>query len=252
MKNKPILVGLLFAIAVGLFLSTSALANIDNRIQSAAKNSYSFKTYLKDDDIKVKSKDGVVALTGTVSSDSHRSLAQETVAGLPGVKRVDNQLEVKGDQPKEGSDAWLTSKVKTALIFHRHVSALNTNVDVKDGIVTLKGEAHSQAQKDLTAKYAKDVEGVKDVKNEIVVTAKKESTLDRVGDAIDDASVTAQVKMALLTHRSTSALNTNVDTNNGVVNVSGKAKNPAEKQLVTELVENIKGVKSVKNNMAVE
>jgi len=50
------------------------------------------------------------------------------------------------------------------------VSAGKTEVDVKDGIVTLQGEATSQAQKDLTTEYAKDVEGVKEVKNEMTVT----------------------------------------------------------------------------------
>ena len=52
-----------------------------------------------------------------------------------------------------------------------------TEVNTKDGIVTLKGDADNQAQKDLTTEYAKDVEGVKDVKNEMTVskTCKKDS-----------------------------------------------------------------------------
>ena len=60
-------------------------------------------------------------------------------------------------------------KVKTTLLFHRSVSGFKTEVNVKDGIVTLQGEATSQAQKDLTTEYAKDVDGVKDVKNEMTV-----------------------------------------------------------------------------------
>ena len=141
----------------------------DNGIESSAKQSYVFKTYLKADDINVKSTDGVVTLTGTVSEESHKSLAQDTVADLPGVKSVDNKLEVKGTAPAKNSDAWISTKVKTMLLFHRNVSAL-TEGNTKDGIVTLRGEAISQAQKDLTTEYAKDVEGFKDVKNEITVT----------------------------------------------------------------------------------
>jgi osmotically-inducible protein OsmY len=56
----------------------------------------------------------------------------------------------------------------------------------------------------------------------------------------------------LLSHRSTSALKTNVKTDHGVVTLGGKAKNAAEKDLVTKLVADIKGVKSVKNGMTVE
>jgi osmotically-inducible protein OsmY len=190
---------------------------------------------------------GVVTLTGTVSEELHKSLAQETLAGLPGVKSVDNRLEVKGQRPVENSDAWLTAKVKTMLLFHRNVSAV-TEVNTKDGIVTLQGEATSQAQKDLTTEYAKDVEGIKDVKNEMTI-AKTSKKTQAVGGNIDDASITALVKMTLLYHRSTSALNTSVTTNKGVVTLSGKASNAAEKDLTTKFAKDVNGVKSVKNRM---
>jgi osmotically-inducible protein OsmY len=209
-----------------------------------------FQNYLKGDDIKVQSVDGVVTLTGTVSEESHKSLAQETVAGLSGVKSVDNRLEVKGTPPAKNSDAWITTKVKTMLLFHRNVSAM-TEVNTKDGIVTLQGEANSQAQKDLTTEYAKDVEGVKDVKNEMTMakTSKKTQT---VGGKIDDASITSLVKMTLLYHRSTSALNTSVTTKKGVVTLAGKAKNAAEKDLATKFANDVNGVKGVKNRMTIE
>ena len=221
----------------------------DERTELSAKQSYVFKTYLQADDIKIQSMDGVVTLTGTVSEESHRSLAQETVAGLPGVKTVDNGLEVKGESPEENSDVWLTTKVKAMLLFHRNVSAM-TEVNTKDGIVTLQGEATSQTQKDLTTEYAKDVEGVKDVKNEMTVikTSQKAQT---VGGKIDDASITALVKMTLLYHRSTSALKTSVTTNNGVVTLSGKAKNATEKDLASKFANDVNGVVGVKNLMTI-
>jgi len=224
----------------------------DDRIESSAKKSYVFKTYLKDDDIKIQSKDGVVTLTGSVSEESHKSLAQETVADLPGVKSVDNKLEIKGERPAENSDTWVHMKVKTALLFHRNVSGFNTEIDVKDGIVTLRGEATSKAQKDLTTEYAKDVEGVKDVKNEMTVAKTSVKPDKTVGEKVDDASITAQVKMTLLYHRSTSALNTKVNTKNGVVTLAGKAKNAAEKELATKYVKDVRGVKSVNNKMTIE
>ena len=229
-------------------------SKMDDRIESSARKSHVFKTYLQADDIKIQSMDGVVTLTGTVSEESHKSLARETVASLPGVKSVDNRLEVKGERPAENSDAWLMMKVKTTLLFHRGVSGFKTEVnDVKDGIVTLRGEATSQAQKDLTTEYAKNVEGVKDVKNEITVALAKTSKKTRtVGEEIDDASITAQVKVTLLYHRSTSALNTSVTTKKGVVTLGGKAKNATEKDLATKLVNDVNGVKSVKNLMTIE
>jgi osmotically-inducible protein OsmY len=236
-----------------LLVNTSPLraSETDNRIESAAKNSYVFKTYLTHDAIKTKSKDGVVTLTGTVAESSHKSLAQDTVACLPGVSSVDNQLKVEGDRHAEHSDGWVGMKVKTALLFHRNVRATKTDVTVKDGIVTLSGEANSLAQKELTTEYAQDVEGVKDVKNEMTV-AKIPAPEETFGEKIDDASITAQVKSALLSHRSTSAIKTKVQTTEGVVTVSGIAKNAAEKDLVTKLASDVCGVVSVINNMTIE
>jgi hyperosmotically inducible protein len=254
MKMKAMYsVALMVAAVVLLVISVPVHATkMDDRIESSARQSYVFKTYLKDDDIKIQSKDGVVTLTGIVANEFHKSLAQDTLAGLPGVKSVDNRLEVKGEHPAEKSDAWLRDKVKATLLFHRSVSAIKTEVDVKDGIVTLRGDAASQAQKDLTTEYAKDVDGVSDVKNEMTVSKTSDKTRDTAGEKIDDASITAQVKMALLFHRSTSALHTKVETKHGVVTLSGKAGNAAEKDLVSKLVNDVKGVKSVKNQMTIE
>jgi hyperosmotically inducible protein len=244
----------LVAIAFGLLgIGVPSYASeTDDRIESAARKSYTFKTYLKDDDIKIQSKDGAVTLTGFVSGEPHRSLARETVAGLPGVKSVDNRLEIKGAPTSEGSDVWLKSKVKFTLLFHRSVSAEATEVDVKDGIVTLRGNATSRAQKDLTADYARDVDGVKDVKNEMTLSKAGKSTQRTTGERIDDASITAQVKVALLFHRSTSALQTTVATKRGVVKVGGKASNAAERDLVAKLASDIHGVKRVDNRMTIE
>ena len=250
MKEK-FSVALMVAVVALLAFSLPVLASkMDDSIVSSAKKSYVFKNYLKNDDIKIQSKDGAVTLTGTVSEESHKSLAQETVAGLPGVKSLDNKLAVKGESPAANSDAWIMMKVKTALLFHRSVSA-GTTVDVKNGIVTLKGNAANQAEKDLTTEYAKDVDGVKDVKNEMAVskTTKKAET---TGGKIDDASITGLVKMTLLYHRSTSALNTSVTTKNGVVTLSGKAKNAAEKDLAAKYANDVNGVKSVNNRMTIE
>jgi osmotically-inducible protein OsmY len=77
-------------------------------------------------------------------------------------------------------------------------------------------------------------------------------TMARVFGKIDDASIAAQIKMALLFHRSTSALSTKVETNDGVVTIYGKAMNADEKELVTKLVNDINGVKSVDNRMNIE
>ena len=248
MKTKHVL-----ALMTGLAVVTNcaplwAARNDDARIVAAAKQSYVYRTYLKNDDIKIQSADGVVTLNGEVADRSHKDMAADTVENLPGVKSVDNLLVV---QPAdEHSDGWLEFKVKSALLYHRSVSGTKTTVSVKDGLVTLSGADTSQAQQELSEEYAKDIEGVKGVKNEMTVSA---APPDRtVGEVIDDASITAQVKSALLIHRSTSPIKTKVTTRHGVVTLSGEAKNQAEKDLVTKLVNDVHGVKSVQNTMEVK
>jgi hyperosmotically inducible protein len=253
MKMKSTYPLALSMIAGALLVTSPSLraSSTDSRIESSAAKSYVFKTYLKDDSIKTTSKDGIVTLTGTVAESSHKSLAQDTVEGLPGVKSVDNQLAVSGEQPAEHSDTWITTKVKTALLFHRNVSASGTSVYTKDGVVTLQGEASSLAQKELTTEYAKDVDNVKEVKNNMTVAATPAMAGETTGDKIDDASITAEVKSSLLSHHSTSAMHTKVSTTDGVVTVTGMAKNEAEKSLVTKLATDINGVTSVINNMTI-
>src|ERR1041385_6617082 len=127
----------------------------DHRIEAAAKNSYVFRTYVEADNITIEAKDGTVTLSGTVAEGSHKMLAEDTVRSLPGVKQVDDHLQVKPPETPTMSDDWISARVKFAMLFHRSVSA-STQVHAKDGVVTLSGVATSQAQKDLTAEYARE------------------------------------------------------------------------------------------------
>lgn len=226
-----------------------ASSETDRKIEDAAKSSYNYRTVLADS-VKVKAHDGMVTLTGTVQDKDDKALAADTVENLPGVTGVKNEIAVKPTYP-EKSDGWMALKIRSRLLVKGNVSATSTTVAAKDGVVTLGGTADNAAQKELTEAYAKDIEGVKSVKNEIVVTATP-ATGETIGEKIDDASITSQVKFALLSHKSTSALKTNVTTTDGVVGISGVAANDAEKSLVTKLAQDVRGAKSVENHMTVK
>jgi hyperosmotically inducible protein len=251
MKVKYSIAIVMAAVALAGSSASLRASETDDRIESSFTKSFVYKTYLKDEKIKISSKDGAVTLSGDVYNESHKPMAQDTAEALPGVTSVDNRIEIKGDRPSQNSDTWISMKVKSALLYRRNVSGTKTEVFVKHGVVTLKGIAANQAQKDLTAEYARDIEGVKSVQNEIVVSDYTQAPAQTTGEKMDDASITAQVKGSLLTHRSTSMLNTKVTTTDGVVTVSGQAKNAAEKALVTKLVTDINGVQSVVNNMTI-
>jgi len=248
MKNKN-LTALLLLVASPLALLASSAT--DNKIEEAAKASYNYRTVLEDH-VKVKAKDGIVTLTGTVRDNDEKALAVDTVENLPGVTAVKNEIKVKSDHP-EKSDGWMALKIRSRLLVKGNVSATSTKVEVKDGHAFLTGTADNLAQKELTGIYAAEIDGVKTVKNDIVIKEKSADVAQRdMGDKMDDASITSQVKYALLTHKSTSSLKTKISTLDGVVQVSGEAASDAEKTLVTKLAKDVRGVTSVNNNMTVK
>ena len=68
----------LMAPAVPLLLTRGPVhASEEDGIESSTRKSYVFKTYLKGDDIKIRSKDYVSTLTETVADDFSKSLARK-------------------------------------------------------------------------------------------------------------------------------------------------------------------------------
>jgi hyperosmotically inducible protein len=245
MKMQKLLALSLMVAPIAVFANSQ-----DSQIEDAAKASYNFHAVLADH-VKAHSDDGVVTLTGRVEDRDQKALAEDTVRNLPGVVSVVDKIRVESE-PAEHSDAWIALKIRSSLLVHSNVSATGTKVDVNNGTVTLTGLVDNAAQKDLTEAYAKDIEGVQSVNNQLVVRDNP-ATMDSSSASVtmDDASITSQVKYSLLTHRSTSALKTKVTTKDGVVLISGDADSDAEKDLVSKFASSIRGVRSVDNQMVV-
>jgi hyperosmotically inducible protein len=191
MKLDIIRPSILFAAAGALFLPCLPLhaSEMDDRIESAASNSYVFKAYLKDDAVETKSEGGVVTLTGTVKERFHKSLAADTVEGLPGVKSVENKLTLKEETSIDNADRWLRLKVETALLFHSNVDMISTKVSAENGTVYLRGEAADMDEKEFATAYAEDVEGVKIVKNEMTIAKTPAQPRRTMKEKLDDSSI---------------------------------------------------------------
>jgi hyperosmotically inducible protein len=72
-----------------------------------------------------------------------------------------------------------------------------------------------------------------------------------VGETIDDATITARVKTALLNDPQVGGMKIDVDTAQGIVTMSGVVKNKAEESRAIELARQTPGVKDVKSTMQV-
>jgi len=78
----------------------------------------------------------------------------------------------KGSKESMGEkfdDATITTKVKMKLMGNRATSALKTSVDTTEGVVTLTGTAKTAAEKELATKLAEEVDGVKNVNNQMQI-----------------------------------------------------------------------------------
>lgn len=79
------------------------------------------------------------------------------------------------------------------------------------------------------------------------VTRNQES----VGAYVDDTAITSSVKARFVANKEVDASSIGVETLNGTVMLSGFAKNAAEKEMAEKIATAVKGVKSVKNEIAV-
>ncbi len=66
-------------------------------------------------------------------------------------------------------DAWISSKVKSALLASPEVSGLDIQVETYKGVVQLSGFVASESQVQRAVDIAEGVKGVKEVKNSLIV-----------------------------------------------------------------------------------
>src|SRR5689334_20033867 len=92
------------------------------------------------------------------------------------------------------SDSWISAKTKIAMFADSRVKGSEINVSTTHGTVMIRGKVDTEASKQAAESIAKDIAGVKKVKNElqVVAPAKREATDDK------DEAITARVneKMA--------------------------------------------------------
>ncbi|QFU06032.1 Osmotically-inducible protein Y precursor [Pseudoalteromonas sp. THAF3] len=134
-------------------------------------------------DINTDVKNGKVMLTGKVDSEVDKELAEELVISLDGVNDVENQLTVMnneegmshnddaGDTGSDLTDAKISTVITTRLLFDSEVAGTDIDVDTDQGVVTLKGNVDSEAERDLAIKIAENTEDVREVNDELRVMA---------------------------------------------------------------------------------
>lgn len=71
------------------------------------------------------------------------------------------------------------------------------------------------------------------------------------GEAVDDATITAKIKTAFLADSEISGFKIDVDTNQGAVRLKGEVKTLAARKKAEAIARDVKGVKSVNNQLVI-
>ena len=143
--------------------------------------------------------------------------------------------------------AAITAKIKTRLAEDPVTKATQIEVETFKDQVQLSGFVDSRDQIDRAEAIAAGVEGVQSVDNSLILRPGRETA----GEYLDNATVTARIKAALLADTTTDGLDIEVETVKGVVQLSGFVDSEQQKQRAEQITREVRGVAAVKNSLIV-
>ena len=144
-------------------------------------------------------------------------------------------------------DSVISMRVKSALIANDSTKASQINVETQRGVVQLSGFVDSEAMRAAAASTAKNVTGVKDVQNKLVIRDANRSA----GQAVDDTVIAAKVKGEIAGKSGfNTATQVTIEVNSGVVELSGFVATAEEKEKAAQIARSVSGVKDVHNNIS--
>jgi osmotically-inducible protein OsmY len=274
--------------ALALAFTTSVYAQADAALTAAVKTKLAADATVTASNINVSTDGQVVTLSGVVASKAEKDRALMVARGTTGVTSVVDKLTIKGTAAAPGgktvadkaaggvekgadksADAVGTAAKKTA-------GAADKTKDKVGGALEATGDAIGTAAKatgkavGTAAKKTANAVGVgadktKEATEKAADNTKRtaeragDRTQDKVADAdvdkagavVSDAAVTSAVKAKLLGDGKTPGLRIDVDTQDGVVTLSGNVATAAEQANALRLARNTRGVKRVVDKMTV-
>ena len=148
------------------------------------------------------------------------------------------------------SDSAITVSIKTKMAKDHDVSATSINVETNDGKVTLAGTAKTETEAMKAIEIAESVEGAKNVDASSLV-------IEGSNQPLTDAIITAKIKGLFVREKvfgkqPISVTGITVETNNGVVTLSGRVKNRSQENTAVRLARSIEGVRKVSSNLEIK
>jgi osmotically-inducible protein OsmY len=144
-----------------------------------------------------------VLLTGVVQDASWSQEAERLAKSVDGVKSVINNIETEGEEGlgSMSSDSWITTRVRSSLLFEKDLYSLNYTVETVNGTVYLTGVGQDETEINRVVEIARNVGGVKKVVNHVKIKG-QETTPDSPPEATTPAENTS-VEVAPIDQSST-------------------------------------------------
>lgn len=201
----------------------------DNRIQSS--------------DITVNVIGTSVILEGKVNSFDAFRAAENDAYMVLGVKAVDNQLQVERPESyQQPEDLEIEESVRSFLIWNTQVNSNDINVVVDKSVVELNGSVYSYHELKLAEEIASNVNGVSEVRNNLVVNTRHDVNDEMIADNVYDALDADPLV-------NTDDIEVSID--RGLVTISGSVQDYAAANAAHDALLYIPGVRGIVNNVTI-
>jgi osmotically-inducible protein OsmY len=214
----------------------------DTEIQKDVLRELKWDGRVDETDVGVEVDEGVVTLTGTVTSWGKRLAAAKAAHKVFGVRDVANDIVVKVPGSPGRTDTEIAQAVRHALEWDVFVPDKNITSTVSNGSVTLEGEVTTWSQRDAAGRAVRDLSGVREVLNEIRVTPPR----------VEPAVVRKAIEGALARRAERQAGRVWFEVEDGVVKVHGAVGSWAEKEAVVGAAKGTPGVRMVEDLVRIE
>jgi osmotically-inducible protein OsmY len=213
----------------------------DAQIQLDVLNELKWDPRVEPTDVGVEVDNGVVTLTGTVSSWAKKVAAEEAAHRVSGVLDVANDVVVKVPSTTERNDSEIAAAVRETLKWDVFVPDEKIHSTVSNGFVTLKGEVDTHAQRDDAARAVRNLSGVRGVLNQITVSSAQ----------VTPAVLRTAIQHALERRADREAAKIQIDVEGGRVTLHGDVHSWMEREAVLGAVTGTRGVEDVVDRMRI-